>query len=59
MPFSKEMILGSSGNQGGGDFYTYQIEQSVRLDRSTTSSGGTNGGGFYRNSGDIPTPNRS
>ena len=59
MPFSKEMILGSSGNQGGGDFYTYQIEQSVRLDRSTTSNGGTNGSGFYRNSGDIPTPTDS
>ena len=32
MPFSKEMILGSSGNQGGGDFYEHQIEQSLRFD---------------------------
>ena len=37
MPFSKEMILGSSGNQGGGAFYEYQIEQSARFDRASDS----------------------
>ena len=31
MPFSKEMILGSSGNQGSAGFYPYQIEQSCRF----------------------------
>ena len=59
MPFSKEMILGASGQSGESDFYEYQIEQSVRLDRSITSNGGTNGSGFYRDSGDIPTPTNS
>ena len=38
MPFSKEMILGSSGNQGAGTFYSHQIEQSLRFDES--ASGG-------------------
>ena len=37
MPFSKEMILGSSGNQGGADFYEYQIEQSARFEFSSNS----------------------
>ena len=32
MPFSKEMILGSSGNQGAGAFYEHQIGQSLRFD---------------------------
>ena len=32
MPFSKEMILGASGNQGSAGFYTHQIEQSCRFD---------------------------
>ena len=59
MPFSKEMILGASGQSGESGFYEYQIEQSVRLDRSITSNGGTNGSGFYRDSGDIPTPTNS
>ena len=37
MPFSKEMILGSSGNQGAGAaFYDYQIEQSIRMDASNS-----------------------
>ena len=31
MPFSKEMILGASGNQGAGGFYSYQIEQSCTI----------------------------
>ena len=37
MPFSKEMILGSSGNQGAGGFYSYQIEKSCRFDNADTS----------------------
>ena len=37
MPFSKEMILGSSGNQGAGEFYSYQIEKSCRFDNADTS----------------------
>ena len=32
MPFSKEMILGASGNQGAGAFYSHQIEQSLRFE---------------------------
>ena len=38
MPFSKEMILGSSGNQGAGAFYSHQIEQSCRFDSEDTSN---------------------
>ena len=34
MPFSKEMILGSSGNQGAAGFFSYQIEQSCYFDVS-------------------------
>ena len=37
MPFSKEIILGSSGNQGAGGFYSYQIEKSCRFDNADTS----------------------
>ena len=37
MPFSKEMILGSSGNQGAAAFYEYQIEQSARFDFDSNS----------------------
>ena len=37
MPFSKEMILGASGNQGAAGFYEYQIEQSVRMDFCSNS----------------------
>ena len=37
MPFSKEMILGASGNQGAAGFYEHQIEQSVRIDRASSS----------------------
>ncbi len=59
MPFSKDLLTGASGNQGGGSFYEYQIEQSVVLQRSTTSNGGTNGSGLYRDQGDIPTPTDS
>ena len=44
MPFSKEMILGSSGNQGSAGFYPYQIEHSCRFtlthaDRLTRTPG--------------------
>ena len=38
MPFSKEMILGSSGNQGAACYYSYQIEQSCRFDSGSSSS---------------------
>ena len=31
MPFSKEMILGASGNQGAGAFYEYEIEHSIKM----------------------------
>ena len=42
MPFSKEMILGSSGNQGiPAGFYTHQIEQSLRLSNSGGNSTAT------------------
>ena len=37
MPFSKEMILGSSGNQGAGAFYGYQIEKAARFDDGDSS----------------------
>lgn len=37
MPFSKEMILGSSGNQGAGAFYEYQIEKAARFDDGDSS----------------------
>ena len=36
MPFSTEMILGASGNQGAAAFYEYQIEQSARFDLTVT-----------------------
>ena len=45
MPFSKEMILGASGNQGAAGFYTHQIEQSCRFDYVDNSH-------FDRNYGD-------
>ena len=38
MPFSKEMILGASGNQGAAGFYEYQIEQSCRFDKADDST---------------------
>ena len=38
MPFSKEMILGASGNQGGGNFYTHQISKSMRFDKGDATS---------------------
>ena len=59
MPFSKDLLIGASGNQGAGVFYEYQIEQSIRLDRSTSSSGGTNGSFLQRGCSDIPTPSDS
>ena len=38
MPFSKDLLIGASGNQGGGGFYEYQIEQSCRFDKADSSS---------------------
>ena len=38
MPFSKDILAGSSGQGGGASgFYGYQIEQSARFDASTSS----------------------
>ena len=37
MPFSKDLLTGASGNQGGGAFYEYQIEHSARFDRVNSS----------------------
>ena len=37
MPFSKDLLTGASGNQGAGAFYEYQIEQSARFDRASSS----------------------
>ena len=37
MPFSKDLLTGSSGNQGGGSFYEYQIEQSCGFHEGTSS----------------------
>ena len=34
MPFSKEMILGASGNKGVAAFYDHQIQHSMRFDRA-------------------------
>ena len=50
--FQNNLLAASAAaaSAGGGPFYSHQIEQSVRLPRSTTSNGGANGGGFYRNS---------
>ena len=37
MPFSKEMILGSSGSQGASGVYSHQIQHSARFDRGDNS----------------------
>lgn len=37
MPFSKDILTGSSGQGGASNFYDYQIEHSVRLDRGSGS----------------------
>ena len=37
MPFSKDILTGASGNQGSGEFYTHQIEQSCRFDAAASS----------------------
>ena len=37
MPFSKDLLTGASGNQGGSGFYSHQIEQSARFDRTSQS----------------------
>ena len=39
MPFSKDILTGSSGQSGASGFYDYQIEQSARFD---AGGGGTN-----------------
>ena len=41
MPFSKDVLMGSSGNQGGAGFYTHQIEHSLRLENSAANSTAT------------------
>ena len=37
MPFSKDILMGSSGNQAAGDFYEYQIANSIRMSASADS----------------------
>ena len=37
MPFSKEMILGSSGNQGSAAFYEYEIEHSIKMNANNNA----------------------
>ena len=37
MPFSKDLLIGASGQSGATGFYDHQIEQSVRLDRASGS----------------------
>ena len=34
MPFSKDVLIGSSGNQGAAAFYDHQIQHSMRFDRA-------------------------
>ena len=31
MPFSKDILMGASGNQGAGEFYEFQIPRSLRI----------------------------
>ena len=31
MPFSKDILMGASGNQGAGEFYEHQITRSLRV----------------------------
>ena len=56
MPLQGEFFQKPVGASG---FYDYQIEQSVRLDRSVTSDGGANGNHLRRASSEIPTPSNS
>jgi len=58
--FQNNLLAASAAaaSAGGGAFYSHQIEQSVRIPRSTTSEGGTNGGGLYRNSSGTITDNK-
>jgi len=37
MPFSKDILAGSSGQGGGSGFYEHQIEQSCRFDEDSSS----------------------
>ena len=53
MPFSKDILAGSSGQGGGGSFYEYEIEQSARFDRADIS--GLQWGGTGSNTLGTPT----
>jgi len=59
--FQNNLLAGAAAaaSAGGGGFYDYQIEQSVRLDRSLTSNGGTDNSFLQRASSAIPTPSNS
>ena len=59
--FQNNLLAGAAAaaSAGGAGFYSHQIEQSVRLPRSTTDNLGANGGGLYRNSSGFPTPTDS
>ena len=59
--FQNNLLAGAAAaaSAGGAGFYSYQIEQSVRLDRSTTSNTGTNGSFLERASSSIPTSSNS
>ena len=53
MPFSKDILAGSSGQGGASGFYDYEIEQSVRFDRASVS--GLQWGGTGSNTLGTPT----
>ena len=55
--FQNHLMAGAAAaaSAGGASFYDHQIEQSIRLDRSTTSDGGANGSFLQRASSAIPT----
>ena len=53
MPFSKDILAGSSGQGGSSSFYDYEIEQSVRFDRADIS--GLQWGGTGSNTLGTPT----
>ena len=38
MPFSKDLLIGASGQSGATGFYEHQIEQSMRFDKASSSS---------------------
>ena len=59
--FQNHLMAGAAAaaSAGGASFYDHQIEQSIRLDRSSTSDGGANGSFLQRASSAIPTASNS